>query len=238
MDRYAEWRAPDALCGAVACLWAQDGPADRAVLVLPDGCTDLIWEQGTGAYVAGPDTGPAPAVVGGAIAAVRFRPGAGGAVLGVPLSELKDQRVPVRDLLPDTSRKLPADLSVTEAGARLLDIVGTLVIAAEPDDDVLHAARLLRDTAASTTHIAQATGVSPRQLRRRFHAAVGYGPKTLQRVIRFRRFVSLLDAGEVTDLASLAASAGYADQAHLTRECADLSGLTPAALARVRGAGA
>ena len=101
-----------------------------------------------------------------------------------------------------------------------------------------------------------------------FDAAAGYGPKTLQRVLRFQRFVRMLDAtpppagvapatppgpaGTLAgpagpldlasaalagplDLASAAALAGYADQAHLTRECAALSGLTPAALARVRG---
>jgi hypothetical protein len=28
--------------------------------VLPDACTDLIWQSGVGAYVAGPDTGPNP----------------------------------------------------------------------------------------------------------------------------------------------------------------------------------
>ena len=57
---YAEWRAPAALRGPVACLWARlvpDGD-DHPSLVLPDGCSDLIWEQGVGAYVAGPDTGP------------------------------------------------------------------------------------------------------------------------------------------------------------------------------------
>src|SRR5215831_14230097 len=57
---YAEWAPPAALRGAVACLWASvvaDG-ADRAALVLPDACSDLIWEQGVGGYLAGPDTGP------------------------------------------------------------------------------------------------------------------------------------------------------------------------------------
>ncbi len=51
-----------------------------------------------------------------------------------------------------------------------------------------------------------------RQLRRRCHAAVGYGPKTLQRVLRFRRFVSRIDAAppagqSAHDLAALAAQA-------------------------------
>ena len=75
-------------------------------------------------------------------------------------------------------------------------------------------------------------------LRRRFHAAVGYGPKTLQRVCRFQRFVRELDAtGGSCDLALAAAEAGYADQSHLTRDCAELSGLTPASLARTRVTG-
>jgi methylphosphotriester-DNA--protein-cysteine methyltransferase len=82
--------------------------------------------------------------------------------------------------------------------------------------------------------VADQTGISMRQLRRRCDAAVGYGPKTLQRVLKFQRFVRRIDAGE-TDLASLAADAGYADQAHLTRECGQLAGVTPAVLPRLRG---
>jgi transcriptional regulator GlxA family with amidase domain len=78
-------------------------------------------------------------------------------------------------------------------------------------------------------------GLSERQFRRRSHAAIGYGPKTLQRILRFQRFVRLLDASpQPQDLAALAALTGYADQPHLTRECATLSGLTPKALARAR----
>ena len=64
---YAEWAPPAALRGAVACLWARVSPAgagqsDRTAqpgLVLPDACSDLIWERGVGGYVAGPDTRPA-----------------------------------------------------------------------------------------------------------------------------------------------------------------------------------
>jgi hypothetical protein len=54
-------------------------------------------------------------------------------------------------------------------------------------------------------------------------------------VLRFRRFLSRLDAGRgETELARWAAEAGYADQAHLTRESARLAGLPPAALAWLR----
>jgi AraC-like DNA-binding protein len=57
-------------------------------------------------------------------------------------------------------------------------------------------------------------------------------------VLRFRRFVDRIDAGEGQPggpgLARLAAATGYADQAHLTRECVRLAGLPPAALTAAR----
>ena len=236
--RYTEWAAPAALRQAVVCLWAQVVPDDAETLVLPDACSDLIWEQGKGAYVAGPDTGPAPArlAAGTVIFGVRFRPSAGGPALGLPLSELRDQRVDLAELRPGDARRLAGTLDPDTAAALVVDLAGKLVADAQPDIAMAHAARMLRDPRARTEDIAAEIGVSMRQLRRRSHAAAGYGPKTLQRVLRFRRFVSRIDAGD-QDLAAVAAATGYADQAHLTRECVRLAGLTPAALAKLRGAG-
>lgn len=239
---YFEWRPPPALRHAVACVWAQvtTAAAGRAGLVLPDGCSDLIWEQGRGAYVAGPDTGPVPTTMtpGTVIVGVRFRPSAGGPALGLPLSDLQDQRVGLTELCPGEARELPASLTPDLAAARALSVAAALVTAGPPDPAVGRAARLLHDPAVRAEDVAAEVGLSPRQLRRRCRAAVGYGPKTLQRVLRFRQFVSRIDAAPSSrlDLAALAMDAGYADQAHLTRECAQLSGLTPAALARHRAA--
>jgi len=238
---YAEWAPPAALRGMVACLWASvvPGGADRTTLVLPDACSDLIWEQGVGGHVAGPDTGPAPTVVkaGTVIVGVRFRPSAGGTALGLPLSEIRDQRVGLADLVPAAARRLPATLDPAEAAARTLDVAGALVADADSDLAATRAAALLRDPAARTEAVAADVGLSERQLRRRVQAAAGYGPKTLQRVLRFQRFVRMLDAAaQPPGLASAAATAGYADQAHLTRECSALSGLTPTALASARHA--
>jgi AraC-like DNA-binding protein len=236
---YAEWQAPAALRGPVACLWTRLVPESghQNVLVLPDGCSDLIWEQGVGGYVAGPDTGPAgrPSRPGTVFVGVRFRPAAGGQVLGLPLSELLDQRVPLADLRRDLAHVLPPTLTPAAATARLLDVTGGLVAQESPDPAVSAAAALLRDPDARAQDIAERVGLSERHLRRRTQAAAGYGPKTLQRVLRFQRFVRLLDAcDQVPDLAGAAARAGYADQPHLTRECRALSGHTPAALHRLR----
>jgi AraC-like DNA-binding protein len=241
---YAEWQAPAALGGPVACLWARVVPegadAGPSALVLPDGCSDLIWEQDVGAYVAGPDTGPARTATrpGAVFAGVRFRPAAGGQVLGLPLSEVRDQRVPLTDLLADPrsgpARDLSATLPPAEAAARVLALAGTLIADSSPDRAMDAAASLLRDPAARAEDVAERVGLSGRQFRRRSHAAVGYGPKTLQRVLRFQRFVRLIDAGGSLDLADAAARLGYADQPHLTRDCKALSGLTPATLISTR----
>jgi AraC-like DNA-binding protein len=245
---YTEWPAPAALSDSVACLWARvAGDEDQAGLVLPDGCTDLVWTQDQGAFVAGPDTGPVSTTMaaGAVVLGARFRPPAGGPALGIPLSELRDLRVDLAELRPADAGRLPAALDPATAAARVLDVTGALVADAQPDLAVTLAARLLRDPRARVEDVADDTGLSLRQLRRRCHAAVGYGPKTLQRVLRFRRFVSRIDAlarGPAgpglagLDLAGLAVQAGYADQAHLTRECGSLAGLAPAALARQRAA--
>jgi AraC-like DNA-binding protein len=238
---YAEWQPPAALRGPVACLWARVVPADAdalpSALVLPDACSDLIWEQDVGAYVAGPDTGPVrtPTRPGAVFVGVRFRPAAGGQVLGLPLSEVRDQRVSLADLLDGAAREFAATLSPAEAAARLRDVTGRLIADGSPDPAMNEAASLLRDPAARAEDIAEQVGLSERQFRRRAHAAIGYGPKTLQRILRFQRFVRLVDAAqEPLDLAGAAARLGYADQPHLTRDCRALSGLTPAALTRSR----
>jgi AraC-like DNA-binding protein len=102
-----------------------------------------------------------------------------------------------------------------------------------PDGLVVEAARRLRDPRRRVDALADELGVSDRQLRRRFDSGVGYGPKTLQRVLRFRGFLRRAER-DGGDLAELAFESGYADQAHLTRDCARLAGLPPAALLRVR----
>jgi AraC-like DNA-binding protein len=242
---YTEWPAPAGLRHAIACLWAQvtpDGGPDREDLVLPDACSDLIWEPGRGAFVAGPDTGPVPTVMkaGTILVGVRFRPSVGGPALGVPLSELRDQRVDLVDLRRHDARWLPGTLDPDTAAIRALDLAASLVADGDTDPAAARAAALLADPRVRAEDVAAEVGLSMRQLRRRCHAVVGYGPKTLQRVLRFRRFVARLDAGllrgqDAHDLAALAAQAGYADQAHLTRECRALAGLTPGALARQRG---
>jgi AraC-like DNA-binding protein len=231
---------PPAAGAAIECLWVRvipPGGAARA-LVLPDACVDLIWQAGRGAFVAGPDTGPAPAALpaGTVLIGARFLPGAGGGAFGLPLSELRNLRVDASELLPEVDGSLPPTLEPRAALRGVAATAARLARAGPPDLAVRFAVGLLADPHARVGKLAADIGLSQRQLRRRCDAAVGYGPKTLQRVLRFRHFLARLNAaGPRADLAAIAYASGYADQAHLTRECTRLAGSPPAALARVRG---
>ena len=226
---YRELAPPPDLAHVVRCLWVRTGTGAPS-LVLPDGCLDVIVRDGAGA-VAGPDTRPVETTVpqGATIAGVRFHPGAAAAALGVPADELRDQRVPLDALW----RRDEAD-AVAEAAGDPWVLAAALrrrLRAAAPDPRVLAAARRLgRAPATPVPVLAGALGLGERQLRRRFAAAVGYGPKTFARVERFRAALALVRAGE--PLARAAAEAGYADQAHMTREIAALAGPHAGAAAR------
>jgi len=152
----------------------------------------------------------------------------------MPASELLNLRVNAGDLPGVPAGRLSGGLAPGEAMRRVARLAASMVTERPPDPLVLEAACQLGVPGARAEVVAASLGVSERQLRRRCQAAVGYGPRTLARVLRFRRFLSRVDAGDAHDLAGLAAEVGYADQAHLSRESTRLAGVPPAALAGAR----
>ena len=231
-------RAPrsPALRRLVATVWAHDLPATAtAVRVLPDAAIDLVVAGGR-VRVAGPDTG---AVVerlpaGGSVLGFQLRPGAAGALLGVPASALRDERVDLEDLWGRAGRALAGAVDEDAAPAEVAAAVEQRLAqqaAAAPDGDPLAEPLLHRLAAGGPTEgLAGELGLGERQLRRRAAAAFGYGPKVLARVLRFAAAVDRLRAAPGVPLAVLAVETGYADQAHLTHESRALSGLSPGQL--------
>jgi len=212
----------------VQCVWSVR--TDGADSVLPDGCMDVLW-TGSRLLVAGPDTSANRSGVplaGLQVVGVRFRPGAGGAALGLPASELRDTRIGLEDLWGAPARELAERMAESGGDARLLeDAVAARVTPLDPL--LLDAARRVA-RGEGVAEVARSVALSERQLRRRFHEGVGYGPKTLGRVMRLQRFLRLARAQPDADLAALAAEAGYADQAHLSGDARALTGRTPSAL--------
>ena len=197
--------------------------------VLPDGCMDLLWIEGE-LVVAGPDSrafvGRSEAGV--RCAAIRFAPGTAPGVLGVPARALLNARVPLAELWSaGRSRRLADRVSMAADPALALEeaVVGLFD---DPADGLV--SQVLRGVrrGVALPALAGSVGLSERQLYRRCLDAFGYGPKTLDRVLRMNAALDRARTG--LGLAEVAAQTGYADQAHFTRDVKALAGVPPRTL--------
>jgi AraC-like DNA-binding protein len=240
MCDYRELAPPRWLARYLTCGWTISTLSRAAALpqrVLPDGCIDIIWLGEAEPVVVGPATRPVLAALPpqSTIFGLRFQPGLAPSLLGPSADQLRDCEVPLRDLWGAVARSpAAAAVRVGTAESRLAAasalLADRLAVARPVDEPIAAAVQLLSHCpTARVTELSRQVGLSERQLQRRFDTAVGLGPKTFQRVVRFHRWLGLAQAGQA-NLADLAAAAGYADQAHLTREATRLAGLPPARL--------
>jgi AraC-like DNA-binding protein len=239
--RYCELTPPPDLARWVRCLWTSSpvGPAAPG-WVVPDGCVDLLLLDGT-VMVAGPDDGPELRRAGpreGVVVGVRFRPGRVGPLLREAPAALRNQRVALDDLGPPAlaglTERLAAAPDARSALGLLVDEVRRRAgDAADPDGLATAAADLVLAAGGDVSMgaLAGELSVSERHLRRRATDELGYGPKVFARIVRFQRALGLLDGGD-RPLADVAATTGYADQAHLTREVTALAGRSPGDIRR------
>lgn len=244
-QRYVERPPVAALADVVSAVWVQEVAADAPALRhrnLPHGGAEIVCALGRIPRVMGPLTGPNVEVLapGTTVVGVRLRPGAAGALLGLPPSELVDVAVPADALWGPAAARIGEGVAAAGSPARALATLQWAMVArraagGNPDALVAEAVRrLMPGRAADVAALPGLLAVSERTLRRRCLAAVGLGPKSLHRTLRFQGFLAraqrALAAGRPPGaLADLAVGAGYADQAHLTRECVRLTGTTPRA---------
>lgn len=197
---------------------------------------DLIWVEGD-LLVAGPDTvayldgGHA----GGRYVGLRFAPGTGPTVLGLPAHELRDQRVPLDALWSSSAvrRLVERTADASDKGAILESVAVDRLRRSDPLDSVPAQIAVALQSGQSVGSIAEEVAFSQRQLRRRCLAAFGYGPKTLARILRMQQALHL--ARQRTPFAEVAAVAGYADQAHLARDVRALTGVPLSRLTALTG---
>lgn len=221
---------PSTVAGAM--LWRSDGGGSDTIL--PDGCIDVLWWNGR-LVVAGPDerAHASESDPGSLTLGIRFAPGTAPGLLGVPAHALTNERVELSGLwAPDTVRRIEDELrgAGSPATARRFEELIAGELRAPEERRARQASELAASVARglSVSEIARYTGYSERQLHRRSREDFGYGLSTLARVLRLQRALPGLSG--VTPLAEVATTAGYADQAHLSREVRALSGVTPTQL--------
>jgi AraC-like DNA-binding protein len=221
------------LDGVVTSLWVSvRSDADREETVLPNGRAQLVVDGDLGvSLLVGPRT--SPSVV---------RPSAfsaGMSLGGVGLRALS--RVPVRLLVDEV-----VDADLVLAGGRwtgCLDGSDPAAILDRLEEEALRHLRVDTDQGRMVTTaerairhgarldaVTAAVGADRRRLVPAFREAVGLAPKQYQRILRFQRSLRAMRTQPPAPLAAIAASCGYADQAHMSRDFKEFSGLTPGRL--------
>jgi AraC-like DNA-binding protein len=242
MRVYLEHPPVRSLTPFVECGWVRSNAVGDSLRVMPDGCVDLFVTAGGTVMVSGPATTFYDQYVDaeGVLAGLRLRPGAAAAVIGHPVSELRDNQVPIDSVFGVSASGLAEDVLAANASRQRVALLEAMLARyfakVEPvvDQSVAHTIEILRRCPASpVSDVASTVGLSERQLRRRFEATVGYGPKRLGRIFRFQQLLDLIRAGDHRiQWAEVAIEAGYADQSHMINECLTLAGALPTALPR------
>jgi AraC-like DNA-binding protein len=243
---YREYPPGPALAHAVECFWssAAAAPAGGSFLhrVLPDGCMDLLFDFAGAAEARATIVGTMsrPLVVASEartdLFGIRFRPGGLTSLLAIDAAELVDARADLGcfagrltgELWDRLAEAAPADRPGVAAAALRARLAGSAGI-----DLIIRRCVARIEASGGTLPIAGleiATGLSGRQIERKFARHIGVAPKTFARIARFKALLAAAVAEpRGPDWAGLAADHGYADQPHLVREFGRFAGLSPAA---------
>jgi AraC-like DNA-binding protein len=237
---YREFRPAPELREHFLCFWSQSVSSQPCRhLVLPDACIDIVLIDDAPTVVVGPWTKPfiAHLTPGSLVVGARFHPGAAGRLLGLPVSELLDLSIPLTDVWSnDVVSSFSSIASLSDIRAKRVALESTMLrclsSAREPDRAVEAAIRVFAHyPQARIERVSRYLGMSSRQLQRRFLAAVGYGPKLFQSVLRFQRLLHIAGAANGSGtLVQSSVEAGYADQPHMTREVRRFADTSPSSL--------
>jgi AraC-like DNA-binding protein len=212
--------------------------------IVPDGCVEIVFNLGDPfsgedgqtqprALLAGQMTRAVVAMPTGNVdlLGVRFHPGRAGTALRVPMWQLQDCLIDAASVMADLAG-VADDLRGMPDRCRL-DFLDRALSSGAVDrrlDDIDHALALIAAAGGNVTveSIARRVGITRRHLERRFQDEVGLGVKQMARISRVHAALRLMERNGEMSGAAIAAHCGYSDQAHLIRECRQLTGRTPA----------
>ncbi|MEQ1762254.1 MAG: helix-turn-helix domain-containing protein [Pyrinomonadaceae bacterium] len=217
--------------------------------VLPDGCPEIVFNladrfQRIPTY--GDVETQASAIVSGQIRSrllirptgrvslfgVRFRPNAAMGFLGVAMSSLTDQVVPLSDVIGGLSGELESRIGETANFEERVAIVESALGSRRSNGDASIVAGLTEMITESggrmsVMELVDRSGVGERRIERMFDKYVGVSPKVFSRIVRFRSVVRSIEAADSFGLLDTALSFGYFDQSHMIHEFNEFAGTSP-----------
>lgn len=170
---------------------------------------------------------------------IRLKPEAVIELFKLPAVQLFNNVVNAEDVLGQTARHMRGEMTGVFDVKQLVAIaekhlLNRLQHLKQEHSLVTEACRMIRNTGGgiSIETVSDNLYVSKRKLQRDFKEYFGASPKTYQRIVRFRRayeYARQLEADTIK-WADVSYEAGYADQAHFTREFREFTGLAPSIL--------
>jgi AraC-like DNA-binding protein len=169
--------------------------------------------------------------------AIQLTPLGSRALLGLPAVALWNTSVELGDVVGSIGTELWERLQLVDRWvdrfAACDDVLSRLVREQVVASELQRTWHLLVASSgtATVTDLAADVGWSRQHLTRRFTTEFGLSPKLAGRVVRFERARRMLQATPpFVSIAQVAASCGYFDQAHLTRDFVELAGCPPGRL--------
>ena len=237
-----------ALADFVSFMWLYSGesPAAQNELVMPTGDLDLVVDlERQRTLAAGPSTRPSRLDTGGRreVMGAVFKPGGASPLLGVPLAELHDRRVPLLELWgPSAAELLERPLATASPIAKLEALEQALAARLRHVRHGSHpvaasaAARIAqRPEQCRIAELSETFRLSVRRLEQVFRVEIGLTPKAYQRLHRFRQALARIDRAADIGWAAFALERGYYDQSHFIGDFRTHSGLTPSDYVARRG---
>jgi AraC-like DNA-binding protein len=254
------WQVDPRLAEIVASMWFGEGrTAYQRDRILPSGQSQLLINLGPPQYriEPGPPENRVPfidlwysglhqgpidteAPHGNALLGVAFTARGAFPWLGERMDGFSDRIIALADALGDGALRLRERLLNTASTAARFAVVERWLLTRLRPRTVIHpAVRWAVDRIAATggrlpiEELATQTGFTRKHLASLFQQQVGFSPKSLARVHRFRGALAILNrANGQVPWAALAEQCGFYDQSHLINEFRRFTGFSPVELAR------
>jgi AraC-like DNA-binding protein len=256
--RYLARQPSPPLSEMVECVWSlRDAPAHARERIVPSGTIELVINLHDDEFriygAAGTERRFRGAIASGCytrafeidtrahaeVLGVHFKPGGAARLLGLPPGLLADTHVGLDDLWGHGATELRERLCASSTFGQRLELVEQALMARLADRPhrrpaVSAGLAELDRPAVAVGHVAGMLGLSRRRFIEVFTEDVGMTPKRYSIVRRFQRALALAIRRPSGAWAQIALECGYCDQAHLCRDWAELTGLSPAALLALR----
>ncbi|MBP1990639.1 helix-turn-helix domain-containing protein [Paenibacillus eucommiae] len=244
---YAEWMPTPLLKPYVSCYWTSEPrhasevlffndhkPIDR---VLPDGCSDIIFEHDIIAdryqvrycgmfdqpfAIAYDEQRPIRRF------AVRFFPGGAYFFLQTALIEFTNQHLDLELVWPGIAGELGEQIFETKSVSSKIQsleyfLLSMLDSSRQVNDDLMKNLLypiFMSGGTLSVHELAKSEGISPRHMNRKFDQWIGKSPKKFSEIVRFQTALSQihLRLSQKLNWQTLALDCGFFDQAHFIRE--------------------